>query len=132
MAIDPAPIKGVLVLPPSSLKVASVALRRPANRNLAVALTREQFRYGFGNALPVQESDELYERYAIPSPGKTLFEGTMRDGQFKDFTDPLRLKVVVGSALFVNLNCGGKDSGPAGARGAVMRFECTQAGLKSL
>jgi cytoskeletal protein RodZ len=64
--------------------------------------------------------------------GKTLFEGTMRDGQFKDFTDPLRLKVVVGSALFVNLNCGGKDSGPAGARGAVMRFECTQAGLKSL
>ena len=64
--------------------------------------------------------------------GKTLFEGTMRDGQFKDFTDPLRLKVVVGSALFVNLNCGGKDSGPAGARGAVMRFECTQAGLKNL
>ena len=64
--------------------------------------------------------------------GKTLFEGTMRDGQFKDFTDPLRLKVVVGSALFVNLNCGGKDSGPAGARGAVMRFECTQAGLKTL
>ena len=64
--------------------------------------------------------------------GKTLFEGTMRDGDFKDFTDPLRLKVVVGSALFVNLNCGGKDSGPAGARGAVMRFECTQAGLKTL
>jgi hypothetical protein len=64
--------------------------------------------------------------------GKTLFEGTMRDGQFKDFTDPLRLKVVVGSALFVNLNCGGKDSGPAGARGAVMRFECTQAGLTNL
>src|ERR1700757_1896126 len=36
VAIDPAPIKGVLVLPPSSLKVASVALRKPANRNLAV------------------------------------------------------------------------------------------------
>ena len=52
VAIDPAPIKGVLILPPSSLKVASVALRKPANRNLAVALTREQFRYGFGNALP--------------------------------------------------------------------------------
>src|SRR5437773_2994536 len=71
VAIDPAPIKGVLVLPPSSLKVASVALRRPANRNLAVPLTREQWRYGFGNALPAQESDELYDRCAIPSPAKT-------------------------------------------------------------
>ena len=58
MAIDPAPIKGVLILPPSELKVASVALRKPANRNLAVALTREQFHYGFGNALPTQKSDE--------------------------------------------------------------------------
>src|SRR5437660_1717065 len=74
VAIDPAPIKGVLILPPSSLKVASVALRKPANRNLAVALTREQFRYGFGNMLPAKESDELYDRWAIPSPGKTLFE----------------------------------------------------------
>ena len=30
VAIDPAPIKGVLSLPPSSLKVASIALRKPA------------------------------------------------------------------------------------------------------
>ena len=74
VAIDPAPIKGVLALPLSALKVASVALRKPANRNLAVSLTREEFRYGFGNALPAQESDELYERWTIPSPGKPLFE----------------------------------------------------------
>ena len=64
--------------------------------------------------------------------GKTLFEGTMRDGQFRDFTDPTRLKVVIGNAAPVNLNCGGKDSGPAGSRGQVKRFECTQAGLKPL
>src|SRR6266853_4079761 len=74
VAIDAAPIKGVLTLPPSALRVASIAVRKPANRNLAVALTREQFRYGFGNALPAQESDELYDRWAIPSPGKPLFE----------------------------------------------------------
>jgi pimeloyl-ACP methyl ester carboxylesterase len=74
VAIDAAPIKGVIFLPPSSLRVASVALRKPANRHEAVALTREQFRYGFGNALPQQESDELYQRWAIPSPGKPLFE----------------------------------------------------------
>src|SRR5579864_3310462 len=41
VAIDPAPIKGVLLLPPSALKVASIALKSPANRNLSVALTAE-------------------------------------------------------------------------------------------
>ena len=32
VAIDPAPIKGVLKLPLSALRVASIALRNPANR----------------------------------------------------------------------------------------------------
>ena len=74
VAIDPAPVKGVIYLPPSALRVASVALRNPANRNKAVALTPDQFRYGFGNALPARESAELYERWTVPSPGKPLFE----------------------------------------------------------
>jgi non-heme chloroperoxidase len=74
VAIDPAPIQGVLSLPISALRVASVALRSPANRKQAVSLTREQFRFGFGNALPDRESDELFERWAVPSPGKPLFE----------------------------------------------------------
>ena len=77
MAIDAAPIKGVLKLPVSALKVASIALRRPANRNLAISLTPEQFRYGFGNALPEQESAELYDRWTVPSPGKPLFEAAL-------------------------------------------------------
>src|SRR6516162_546490 len=55
VAIDAAPIKGVIYLPPSALRVASIALRNPANKNKAVALTPEQFRYGFGNALPARE-----------------------------------------------------------------------------
>ena len=74
VAIDPAPIQGVLYLPPSALKVASIALRKPANRKAAVSLTAEQFRYGFGNALPAQESADLYDKWTIPSPGKPLFE----------------------------------------------------------
>jgi non-heme chloroperoxidase len=74
VAIDAAPIKGVLRLPGSALKVASIALRKPANRNLAVSLTAEEFRYGFGNALTEQESKELFDRWTIPSPGKPLFE----------------------------------------------------------
>src|SRR5256884_3279101 len=67
VAIDAAPIKGVIYLPPSALRVASIALRKPANRNRAVSLTPQQFRYGFGNALSETESTELYQRWTIPS-----------------------------------------------------------------
>src|SRR5207249_10867606 len=77
VAIDPAPIKGVLRLPLSALRVASIALRNPANRKRAVALTAEQFRYGFGNAVSADESAELHERWTIPSPGRPLFEAAM-------------------------------------------------------
>src|SRR6266567_2461087 len=74
VAIDAAPVKGVLYLPPSALRVASIALRSPANRKRAVALSAKQFRYGFGNALSAEESTRLFERWTIPSPGKPLFE----------------------------------------------------------
>jgi alpha-beta hydrolase superfamily lysophospholipase len=74
VAIDPAPIKGVVFLPPSALRVASIVLRNPANKKKTVALNAKQFRYGFGNALSEAESAELFERWTIPSPGKPLFE----------------------------------------------------------
>jgi non-heme chloroperoxidase len=74
VAIDPAPIKGVIFLPPSALRVASIALRNPANKNKTVALDRKQFRYGFGNAISEAESNELFAKWTIPSPGKPLFE----------------------------------------------------------
>jgi pimeloyl-ACP methyl ester carboxylesterase len=77
VAIDAAPIKGVLNLPPSSLKVASIALRKPANRREAISLTAQQFRYGFGNAVSAEECAELYERWAVPSPAKPLFEAAL-------------------------------------------------------
>jgi len=77
VGIDPAPIKGVLYLPPSALRVASVALRNPANRKRAVSLSEDQFRYGFGNAVSAEESKELYDRWTIPSPGAPLFEAAV-------------------------------------------------------
>ena len=40
----------------------------------AVSLTAEQFRYSFGNTLDAEESDTLYQRWAIPAPGLPLFE----------------------------------------------------------
>ena len=77
VAIDPAPIRGIYSLPFSALRVASIALRNPANRTRAVSLTRSQFRYGFGNAVTEAESDELFGRWTIPSPGKPLFEDAL-------------------------------------------------------
>ena len=74
VAISPAPIKGILVLPFSALKVASVALKNPANRNKAVPLTPDEFRYGFGNLLSVEDSQRAYDRLAIPGPGRVLFQ----------------------------------------------------------
>jgi pimeloyl-ACP methyl ester carboxylesterase len=74
VAIDAAPIKGVLPLPISSLRSAFPVLKNPANRHKAVSLTVEQFRYGFGNAISEEESEELYDLWSIPAPGKPLFQ----------------------------------------------------------
>lgn len=69
---------------------------------------------------------------SVSNATSTLFMGTLHSGEFKDFSDPTRLKVIVGNALAVNLNCGGHDSGPAGGSGSVKRFACTSAGLAAL
>jgi pimeloyl-ACP methyl ester carboxylesterase len=74
IAIDAAQIKGVLPLPLSALRATLPVFKNPANVHRAVSLTAEQFRYGFGNAVPAEESDALFERWAIPAPGKPLFE----------------------------------------------------------
>jgi pimeloyl-ACP methyl ester carboxylesterase len=74
VAIDAAPVKGVLPLPISALRVASAVLKNPANRKRTVALTAEQFRYGFTNMLSEQESGQLFQKWTVPSPGRPLFE----------------------------------------------------------
>ncbi len=74
VAIDAAQIKGVLPLPLSALRATLPVFKNPANKHRAVSLTPEQFRFAFGNALSDEESDELYERWTIPAPGRPLFE----------------------------------------------------------
>jgi hypothetical protein len=41
-------------------------LGNPANRNRAIPLTYEQFRFGFANAVSEEEARELYETFAVP------------------------------------------------------------------
>ena len=74
VAIDAAQIKGVLPVPLSALRATLPVFKNPANLHRAVSLTAAQFRYSFGNAVSPEESDELFERWTIPAPGKPLFE----------------------------------------------------------
>jgi len=74
VAIDAAPFRGVLPLPFSALKASSPVLRSPGNRNKAVPLTFDQFRYAFANAVPEAEARSLYDTYAVPAPGRPLFQ----------------------------------------------------------
>jgi non-heme chloroperoxidase len=74
VAISPAPFRGVLPLPFSALKSGSPVLGNPANRNRAVPLTYDQFRYAFANAVSEDEAKELYHAFAVPAPGAPLFQ----------------------------------------------------------
>jgi len=74
VAIDPAPIKGVPELPLSALKSSFPVLGNPFNFKRAISLTEPQFRFGFTNAVPEQEAKELYAKYAMPAPGRPLFQ----------------------------------------------------------
>ena len=74
VAIDPAPFRGVLPLPFSALKSAWPVLGNPANRNRAIPLTFEQFRFGFANAVSEEEAKDLYKTFAVPASGIPLFQ----------------------------------------------------------
>jgi len=80
VAISPAPFRGVLPLPFSALKSASPVLRNSANRNRAVPLTYDQFKYAFANMLDDEEAKELYEKYWRPrsSMRSTRFPAPVR------------------------------------------------------
>lgn len=74
VAIAPAPVKGIIFLPFSTLKVSLPALSNPANVHRAVPLTPEQFHYAFTNNLSEKDSLAVYRRYAVPAPDHILFQ----------------------------------------------------------
>jgi alpha-beta hydrolase superfamily lysophospholipase len=74
VALSPAPPKGILVLPFSSLKAASPALAHPSKRNGIVTLSAEEFAYGFVNTFGDEDAAAAYERYAVPETGRIFYE----------------------------------------------------------
>jgi pimeloyl-ACP methyl ester carboxylesterase len=74
VAISPAPPKGILVLPFSSLKAASPALAHPSRWHGVVPLTLEEFTYGFVNTFSPEDAAAAYETYAVPESGQIFYE----------------------------------------------------------
>jgi pimeloyl-ACP methyl ester carboxylesterase len=77
VAIDAAAVKGITALPLSELRSGFPVLKNPANYGRAVALTLDEFRYAFGNTLSDEASQAAFERYAVPGPGRVLFQGAL-------------------------------------------------------
>jgi pimeloyl-ACP methyl ester carboxylesterase len=74
VAIHPAQPRGVLRLPPRVLRSTWPVLRNPANMRRAVALTDRSFHFAFANTVPSRQAAEERALWAIPGPGRPLFQ----------------------------------------------------------
>jgi pimeloyl-ACP methyl ester carboxylesterase len=81
VAIDSAPPEGVRRVALAEVRSLFPVLRNPANRHRAVGFTKEQFHYAFGNNLSKEDSDKVYERYHIPTPGSFVWEAVLANYQ---------------------------------------------------
>ena len=74
VAMSPAPPKGILKLPFSTLKAGAPALAHPSKRHGVVTLTLDEFAYGFVNTFSPEDAAAAYERYAVPETGQIFYE----------------------------------------------------------
>jgi alpha-beta hydrolase superfamily lysophospholipase len=75
VAIDAAAVRGITKLPFSTLRSGFPILKSPLNRHRAVPLTFDEFHYSFTNTMNDEDAQAAFERYAVPGPGRVLFEG---------------------------------------------------------
>jgi alpha-beta hydrolase superfamily lysophospholipase len=87
VALSPAPPKGILVLPFSSLKAAAPALAHPSKYNGIVTLSLDEFTYGFVNTFTPEDAAAAYERYAVPETGHILYEAGFANFHFNPPTE---------------------------------------------
>jgi pimeloyl-ACP methyl ester carboxylesterase len=74
VAMSPAPPKGILVLPFSTLKSGAPALAHPSKWHGVVTLTLEEFTYAFVNTFSLEDAASAYDRYAVPETGQIFYE----------------------------------------------------------
>jgi pimeloyl-ACP methyl ester carboxylesterase len=126
IAIDPAPMRGVWELPLSTLKSGFPVLGNPGNLKKAVSLTAEQFRYGFTNAVAEDEAKRLFEKFAMPGPGRPLFQAAM--ATFNPYSET-RVNVTNASRGPLLLIAGAEDHTvpPVLVRSALRRYRLSLA-----
>lgn len=105
VAIGTAPPKGVIVLPPSTLRSALPGLKNPFGRNGLAPLSKDQFRYRFANTESQVDSDRIYDEQYIPGTNRSFFEAAYANlfpnsPAKVDFRNPSRppLLIVAGGA----------------------------------
>jgi len=74
VAMSPAPPKGILALPFSTLKAGAPALAHPSKWHGIVTLTLEEFTYAFVNTFSDEDAASAYDRYAVPETGQIFYE----------------------------------------------------------
>ena len=74
VAMSPAPAKGILALPLSTLNAGAPALGHPSKWHGVVTLTLQEFTYAFVNTFSAEDAAAAYERYAVPETGQILYE----------------------------------------------------------
>jgi pimeloyl-ACP methyl ester carboxylesterase len=87
VSIDGAAVHGVHALPFSELRSTVGVLKNPANAHRAVPLTAQQFHYAFTNTLDEEQSRAAYDRYAVPTPARILFQGALGAETKYDFAN---------------------------------------------
>jgi pimeloyl-ACP methyl ester carboxylesterase len=81
VVIDSALVRGIRRLPITQIRAIFPALEHPAHRHEAVGFTPEQFHYAFTNVMSKEESQQIYDRYHIPAPGRIIFDGALANFQ---------------------------------------------------
>jgi len=74
VAMSPAPPKGILALPFSTLKAGAPALAHPSKWHGVVTLSLEEFTYAFVNTFSPEDAAAAYARYAVPETGQIFYE----------------------------------------------------------
>ena len=100
VALSPAPPKGILVLPFSSLEAAAPALAHPSRWHGIVTLTLDEFSYAFVNTFSPEEAAAAYERYAVPETGQIFYEAGFANFRMNppsevDFKNPDRAPLLI-------------------------------------
>ncbi len=99
VAIDPAPTPGV-PLGPQAIISALPVFSDPFSGGKVKTMSRKFFRTRFAQTVSTEQSDALYDRYIVPTPGKVYWDGVIGAIPI-DWKNPARAPLL--------LIAGGKD-----------------------